>query len=191
MPSILLTAPAAEPLTLAEAKDFLRVEHGDDDGIIAALITGARGHVEAETHRALITQGWRLVRDCWPDTGRLALLPVPLREITAARVRKADGGVQDIDVAAFAVDAMSAPAMLAFTPGALLVPGRRAAGIEIDIVAGYGDTPADVPEALRQAIRLLVAHWYENRRLVAAAGETAVMPATVASLLSPYKVHLL
>ena len=32
---------------------------------------------------------------------------------------------------------------------------------------GYGDAAGDVPEPLRQAIRLLVAHWYENRGLVA------------------------
>ena len=38
MPSILLAGPAVEPVTLAEAKQFLRVEHDDDDDIIAALI---------------------------------------------------------------------------------------------------------------------------------------------------------
>ena len=185
---ILLTAPAGEPLTLAEAKEFLRVEHGDDDDVIAALIAGARGHVEAATRRALILQTWRLVRDCWPETGRLSVLPVPLRQLTGVRVRKANGETQAIDLAAFAVDAASAPALLAFAPGALPAPGRPAAGIEIDIETGYGDAAADVPEALRQAVRLLVAHWYENRRIVAASGEIAIMPATVAALLAPYRV---
>ena len=35
-------------------------------------------------------------------------------------------------------------------------PGRAVAGIEIDVVAGYG-APADVPSPLRQAILMLVA----------------------------------
>ena len=42
MPSILLAGPAVEPITLSEAKQFLRLEHNDDDGIITALIAGSR-----------------------------------------------------------------------------------------------------------------------------------------------------
>jgi len=75
MSSILLTPPAAEPVTLADAKAWLRVEHDDDDDVIAALIAGARSHVEAQTRRALITQSWRLVLDRWPRDGRIAALP--------------------------------------------------------------------------------------------------------------------
>jgi uncharacterized phiE125 gp8 family phage protein len=188
MPSILLTSPAAEPLTLAQAKDFLRVQHDADDDLIAALIAGARAHVEAQTRRALMTQVWRLTRDAWPASGRLPVLPAPLREVIAARVWQADGTLLPIDIEAFAVDAASAPAVLAFARGAMPMPGRLAAGIEIDIEAGYGNEPEDVPEPLRQAIRLLVAHWYENRRVLSASGEMASFPTNVGALLAPYRV---
>jgi uncharacterized phiE125 gp8 family phage protein len=47
MSAILLVPPSAEPWSVAEAKDFLRIEHDDDDAVIAALIAAARGHVEA------------------------------------------------------------------------------------------------------------------------------------------------
>ena len=188
MPSILLTGPAAEPITLAEAKQFLRVEHDDDDDIIAALIAGSRIHVETQTRRALITQSWRLTRDAWPESGFVAVLPVPLAELDAARIHKADGSTQAIDVDAFAVDTAAAPARLGFTRGALPVPERQVGGIEIDVTCGYGDEPDDVPEPLRQAIRLLVAHWYDNRGLVAAGGDVAVLPQTVTALIAPYRV---
>lgn len=52
MPSHLIAAPAIEPITLAEAKLFLRIEHDDEDTAIAALIAAARQHVEMATRRA-------------------------------------------------------------------------------------------------------------------------------------------
>jgi uncharacterized phiE125 gp8 family phage protein len=188
MSAILLNAPASEPVSLAQARLFLRVEHDDDDDLIAALIAAARVQVEAHTRRALITQTWRLIRDVWPAGGALPILPVPLREVTAIGVYDADGMIHTLDVESFHVDAVSAPAILTFARGAPPAPGRLHAGIEIDIEAGYGDTGEDVPEPFKQAIRLLVAHWYENRRIVAASGEVASMPASVSALIAPFRV---
>jgi uncharacterized phiE125 gp8 family phage protein len=187
MPSILLTAPAGEPISLAEAKAFLRVEHNDDDATIGALMSGARIHIEAQTRRALMTQTWRLTRDVWPASGVLPLLPAQLRALVAVRVYDADSNVQTVLPASFGIDKIAAPAVLTFERGALPAPGRIAGGIEIDIEAGYG-AAADVPEPLRHAIRLLVAHWYENRALISASGEIASVPASVASLIAPYRV---
>jgi uncharacterized phage protein (predicted DNA packaging) len=42
-----------EPLTLADARAFLRVEHEDDDALIGELITAARTHLESLTHLTL------------------------------------------------------------------------------------------------------------------------------------------
>ena len=183
MSSLLLTAPAIEPLSLAEAKAFLRVETGDDDDVISALIAGSRIHVEAQTRRALITQSWRLSFDAWPRDGRLTVLPAPLQALAATRVYDFDNNAQALDTAAFVLD--RGASALIFAPWALPAPGRVAAGIELDVTTGFGDAAIDVPEPLRQAIRLLVAHWYENRGLV---GSGAVLPQTVAALLAPYRM---
>ena len=188
MSSILLTPPAVEPLSLAEAKAWLRVDQADDDALIAALISSARTHVEALTRRALIAQTWRIVRDAWPAEGRLEVLPAPLRQVLAARVYDAAGATQSIDPQVFAIDNAAAPSVIAFAPRALPQPGRSVAGIEIDVVAGYGTMASAVPEPLKQAIRQLLAHWYENRG-VAAIGEAALpLRATVAALIAPYRV---
>ena len=73
MTPILLTGPAIEPISVEETKIFLRVEHDDDDQLIAALIAGARSHIEAQTQTALITQNWRMVLDAWPQHGRITV----------------------------------------------------------------------------------------------------------------------
>jgi uncharacterized phiE125 gp8 family phage protein len=186
MSSILLLPPAVEPLTLAEAKLFLRVEHTDDDALISALIAGARIHLETDTRRALIVQTWRAVRDAWPADGRIAVTPAPLRQVVAARVYDFSGATQAVDPQAFALD--KASSVLGFAPWSLPQPGRVVGGIEIDVETGYGATAADVPEPLRQAIRLLLAHWYENRAVAANGSATAKpLPANVAALLAPFR----
>jgi uncharacterized phiE125 gp8 family phage protein len=186
MSAILLVPPAAEPWTVAEAKAFLRVEHGDDDAIIASLISAARSHVEALTRRALLTQSWRFVLDAWPADGRLSLRMGPLRSVIAARVFDAAGNAHSIDVATFVVDA--AADVIASPCWSLPLPGRFTAGIELDVQLGYGALASNVPDALRHAIRMLLAHWYENRGLAAIGGSVAMLPAGVAALVAPYRV---
>ena len=154
--------------------------------MIAALIAGAHIHVEAQTRRALITQSWRLVRDAWPDDG-IQVWPAPLQTLAAARVYDIDNNAQADETQSFVADI--AASQLIVAPWALTQPQRVAAGIELDVVCGYGDAATDVPEPLRQAIRLLVAHWYENRGLVASgATSVAIVPESVAALLAPYRM---
>src|SRR4029453_8792293 len=95
MSFFLLTGPAIEPLSLDEAKAFLRVEHSDDDQIISALIAGAR--IETQSQVALITQGWVIVLDCWPQLGRIVVRPGPLKSLHAARFYDLNGNAHAID----------------------------------------------------------------------------------------------
>jgi uncharacterized phiE125 gp8 family phage protein len=183
--SILLTPPAAEPLSLAEAKAFLRVETADEDPLIAALIAAARLHVETQTGLALTTQDWRMVLDCWPANGRIAVQPRPLQALAGARVFDFDGEARAIDLQGFVPDASTST--LSFMPWTLPMPTRIAAGIEIDIAAGFGSAASDVPEPLRQAVRLLVAHWYENRAALAGA-EAVPVPPDAAALIASYRM---
>jgi uncharacterized phiE125 gp8 family phage protein len=97
MSSILLTGPAIEPLSLDEAKAFLRVEHNDDDQVFSALIAAARTHIETQLQVALITQGWRIVLDCWPQHGRIVVRPGLLKSLLAARFYDLNGNAHAID----------------------------------------------------------------------------------------------
>jgi uncharacterized phiE125 gp8 family phage protein len=186
MSFIQTAGPPAEPLSLDEAKAFLRIEHNDDDQVIAALIAGARIHVETQAQLAMMTQSWRVVLDRWPKHGRVAVRPAPLKALTAARVYDFAGNAQPLDTQAFVPDIGAS--MLAFVPWAVPAPTRIAAGIELDVTVGFGDATTDVPEPLRQAVRLLVAHWYENRGLAAAGTQRPAPPASVPALIAPYRM---
>ncbi len=186
MPAILLTAPASEPLSLADAKAFLRVEHDDDDAVIAALIAAARNHVEALTRLGLMTQTWRIVRDDWPRDGRIRPRLGPLQSVAAARIYNEVGVVSTIDVARFVTD--TASGAIAAPGWSLPQPGRAAAGIELDVVIGFGAAASDVPQVLLQAIRMLVSHWYENRSLVAIGQTVAMLPPSVNAMIASYRV---
>jgi|SRR5215475_2108611 len=97
MSSFLLTGPAIEPLSLSEAKAFLRVEHSEDDQVISALIAGARTHIETQSQVALITQAWRIVLDCWPQRGRIVVRPGPFKSLHAARFYDLNSNAHAID----------------------------------------------------------------------------------------------
>lgn len=67
------------------------------------------------------------------------------------------------------------------------MPGQPVGGIEIAFEAGMGDAPGDVPEPIRHAILLLVAHWYEHRDPMEIGTVGAAIPAAVSDLLKPYR----
>ncbi|ETR76017.1 hypothetical protein X566_15605 [Afipia sp. P52-10] len=182
MSAFLLTPPATEPLTLAEAKQFLRVEHTEDDAMIVSLIVAARTQVETMARSALIAQTWRFVRDAWPQDGRIALKRGPLISVQAARVLDGERASIDIDPETFVLD--KASWSLAAPAWTLPIPGRRIAAIELDVVLGFGTTETSVPEPLRQAVRQLTAHWYDNRGLMQ--GVAAILPG-LWPLIAPYR----
>lgn len=191
MPSILISPPAAEPLTLAETKLFLRVDGAAEDVLISALIKAARVHVETVTARALITQGWRALRDCWPSKRILRIPRAPVISLDALTVHDEAGAAQLVDPSAYRLDKASVPARLVVSDAAPS-PGCAVNGIEVDFTAGYGEQPTDVPEPLRLAMRRLVAHWYEHREAGGDGGgkvaATLSTPTSVAALLVPYRM---
>jgi len=186
MSATLLVAPTIEPLSLTEAKSFLRVEHDDDDTMIGALIAAARNQVEALTRRGLLVQTWRVVLDRWPADGRIRLKMAPLRAVAAARVYDAAGNAVAIDEQRFVVDA--AANVIAAPGWSLPPPGRSVGGIELDVELGFGPNASDVPEVLRHAVRTLVAHWYENRGLAAIGQTVAMLPGSVSAMIASYRV---
>jgi uncharacterized phiE125 gp8 family phage protein len=179
-----LEPPAVEPLTVGELKLFLKIDDDAEDELIADIARAARRHVEDVTGKLLITQRWRIRRDAWPPSGRLALPFGPVQSLDAVTVTGPSGAVA-VDIARFVLDGASAPPRLAYEPGSLPAPAVPVAGISLDVTAGFGG-PADVPDPILQALRLVTGHWLENRSLLSVGHEAAVLPRMVEALLAPF-----
>jgi uncharacterized phiE125 gp8 family phage protein len=182
------SGPAAEPITLAEAKAHLRLETAADDPLVTSLMITARLHVEAALGLALTSQLWTLVLDRWPAKVVVDIPMRPVSAVTGVRVRAADGSSAVLDPASYFVDGAGMPPRLVPAGGSWPAPGRVVAGIEIDFTAGFGVAATAVPEPIRQSLKLLVAHWYEHRDPIEIGDPATAIPAAVSELLKPYSV---
>ncbi len=187
MTAALIEGPALEPVSLADVKAHLRVDDAASDDLLAAAIIAARVHVETTIRRVLIAQSWRIYRDDWPDGRVVPVRVTPLISVDAVTVYDAAGEPQVISAEDYEVDRVSAPARLVVKAGAVC-PGLAVNGIEIDVIAGYGPTSVDVPAPLRQAILMIVAHWYEHRGALGHDLAGAIAPQGVEALLAPYRM---
>jgi len=185
----LVTGPDIEPVSLDEAKGQCRVDISTDDVLIQGLVQTAREMAETITRRALITQTWELVLDGFPDEDRLTIPLPPLQSVTV-KYTDADDVEATFSSASYVVDTYNEPGRIVLRSDATWpnVTLREANGVAVRFVAGYGDAAADVPQAIRQAMLLMVGHWYENREETVATGNVQRIPLGIEALLWPYRV---
>lgn len=182
-----VTAPAAVPVTLAEAKAHLRVEHEEEDALIAGLVDAATQLLDGLTGtlgRALISQTWALDVTGW-RSGGLRLRPGPVRSLESLTIVAPDGSRETVDTAGYR---LTAHCVVPPLDGAPSLPSSEH-WLELRFVTGYGDAQEDVPAPVRQAILLLIGAWYENREAAAVGAAAAPLPASIAieALLAPYR----
>lgn len=185
MTPLALAPPMAEPVSLAEARQFLRLDQNDEDELLATLITAARLMIEAAAGRCLIEQPWRIVLDHWPANGEIRLPLSPVARIDEARVYDLLGEPQPVAEAALALDKGADPPLIRLR-GEVPEIGRDHGAIEIDVTAGYGAMAVAVPAPLRQAVLRLTARWFEERGDVASRDARA-LPAAIAALVAPFR----
>lgn len=190
MPVQLVTGPAEEPITLAEARNHLRVDYFDDDALIQSQLIAVREYAETATNRAFVTQTWKYVLDAFPTIPSQSLswqaafdqfrIPFPpLQSVTSIVWLDTAGNATTLSPSDYVVDSVSEPARIAPAygkswPSSALQP---IAGVQVTYVAGYASA-GRVPESIKQMVKLLLGAYYQNR-------EDVVLDRRVASVELP------
>ena len=182
----IVTPPASEPLTLSEVKEFLRVDHSDDDATLAIFITAARQLCESYTRLALMPTTFEEYFDDFPQyTGtykdEIRLSRSPVSAVTY--VKYIDGNETTITASAsdYKTDLISQPARISPDNG-WFGTYETINAVFIRYVAGYADAAA-VPAPLKHGMLLVIGDMYENRT-----DSVKRLPTAAEYLWNPYRV---
>lgn len=186
----LITAPAAEPLSLSDFKAHARITATAEDTLLPVYVKAAREQLEHETGRALITQTWELTLDAFP--GSIWLPKPPLQSVTSIKYDDAAGVEQTLSNTVYDVLNVGAE----YASGAIVladgetwpVTSGRPGCVRVRYVCGYG-AAGSVPETLVTWIRLQAAALAEHREAVTVGERASMLPGRfIAGLLDRYRV---
>ena len=151
----LLTPPAAEPVTLAQAKAFLRIDYTQEDALIELAITAARQAAEHYLRLVLVPQEWELTQPLGDDR-KLRLWIGPLREL---------GNIQILDEAGTGTDLSSEQYQISTDGYQVCLRDRRAGMVALRLryTAGLYAAAEQIPALLVQGMLHHVAVMMDQR----------------------------
>lgn len=180
---VLVKAPATLPVTLEQAKTHCRVDGTDEDELISSLIAAATGYLDGWSGilgRCLVTQTWRQDFDRLERELRLPMLAASIASITYV---EASGTTNTYDVPTHALKTDELGSFVDIECTGLPAP---ATNTRVGVTFIAGSAPDEVAAPIRQALLLLIGHWYTNREAVAQS-TFKELPMAVSSLLAPYR----
>lgn len=183
--------PASEPVTLAQAQLYLRLDtDGDpathpDDSLIESMISAARESAENYTNTTIAQATYQLQNIASDDY--VSLQTYPVTSITSVTYEDSDGVTQTVSSDDYYVDNFKRPSRLVFTQN---TPTSQ---LTVTFVAGCtdGQTPNSFPcpSGIRAAILLMLGNLYENRESVSNI-ESYERPQSATFLLMPHRVNM-
>jgi uncharacterized phiE125 gp8 family phage protein len=177
MPVTIVTDPTEEPVTLAEAKDYLRVDSSAEDTLIETLIGSARQDGENATRRTWMTATLQLRADHWPRE----LPRPPVQSVSSVEYVDPDGQTQTFT--AYQVDTDVEPARIWPDIDWPKIADRPDA-VRITYDAGWSQ--AEVPQALKVYTLMRLTELYEHRTSYSAPEGARLPRAHKTDLLARY-----
>jgi len=172
--------------TLQEMRDWLRLDGHEEDDLVTGLIVAAQQHVEFFTRRICETMVCVQYLDTF--TNLFELENGPVLSVESITYVDLNGVTQTIDPNVYRMDTTRLPHRIRVAYGqSYPITRGDANNICITYRAGYGDASL-VPDALKTAVRMLAAHWYENREPVVVGTITAKLPFSIECLLWQYRI---
>lgn len=164
MPSKVTVQPVEEPITLAEAKAWLRVTSTVEDTLITSLIEACRDIIEQRLEVKFVTQTIEQRLDVLPFHNRYITLDYnPVVSISSLQYVNSSGSTATFNSNNYELDNTSAQARLYLKENATWpTVGLTPNAITITYVAGYGGA-SNVPGRFKQILKHLVGWSYENR----------------------------
>lgn len=185
MSHVLVTAATIWPVSLNAAKNHLQVLHSEDDAFIYNTSEAALGVVQLATRflerrwgACFLSQSWKLLLDDWKDErywrdeyDAIFIPRPPLSSVTSITYYDSDGDQQTWASSNYQVDTNSKPGRVALASGKsfpTLQYDRKLENITINHTSGFASVTALNQQwpGVTQAIRLLMAHWYEHPEAV-------------------------
>lgn len=155
------TAPTVLPVSVAECKAVLRIDHAQHDTMVQSLIKAARAYVETVGRLTLTDTTYDLRLDTFPS-GPIDLRRGPVQSVTSITYTDAEGAAQTLSASTYNVDIYSLPERIWPEDTWPATECEAPNDVKVRYLAGYGDSADDIPESIRQALIAIVVHMYEN-----------------------------
>lgn len=166
-----MTAPAAMPVTLAEAKLDARIDGSDEDTLLTGLIAAATAEAEDLAGRSFVTRTLELALDEWPADGLIRLPLPPAASVVSVKHYDGAGTLQTVAGSNYVAVLDVTPGIVAPAAGCTWPSDLRVfSPIRVQYTAGYG-LAAAVPEIYKRLIRALVMIDYEHRERMTPDGQ--------------------
>ena len=162
LPPTRTVAPTISPVSLAELKLHVRVDQADDDAILEAMLNAATAFVENRTGLRLAQQTWTQSFSGLAD--RLYLTGAPVSSVSSISYYDTANAAQTLTSSLYRLVAgWDGVYVEQDSDSTYPETYTRADAVTVTFVAGFGTTAGSIPDDLRQAVKLIVGHWYETR----------------------------